>query len=206
MPRALINILIFEHCFPYRQTVICTELDSVQIRQAVPPNRAPIGLSSTGKLRGHEYPPLPPTSSWASLKEETGSRAQVMCWGEPDYISASDTSSGSFPAREVTFHVPLVSINRIARSPPLAAAKHTLYPIPTAPPEGGGPTGGWSMSFLQAASSWVPWAKAQSPVCLGDPIRGKHKSPKQHTPWDHWNTQTPPTQWAGNSTMGLSTI
>lgn len=64
----------------------------------------------------------------------------------------------------------------------MAAAKHTLHPIPTATSEGGGPTGGWSMSFLQAASSWVPWAKAQPPVCLGDSIRGQAQKPPNNTP------------------------
>lgn len=46
------------------------------------------------------------------------------------YLSTSRTTSGSVSTREVMFHVPVPTMH------------HTLYPTPTMPPVGGGPTGG----------------------------------------------------------------
>ncbi|KAK0154873.1 putative uncharacterized transposon-derived protein F52C9.6 [Merluccius polli] len=86
-------------------------------------------------------------------------------------FSTSRTSSGSFPTREVTFHVPRASFCSRG-SPPSAAAQLALHPTPLAPPAGGEPAGRGSHVILSGCAR-------PGPVGVGPATR---RSPPSPTP------------------------
>ncbi|XDV12288.1 hypothetical protein PO909_000994 [Leuciscus waleckii] len=106
-----------------------------------------------------------------SSLEECGSRAQAVRGGDPTisswYLSTSRTISGSFPASEVTFHVPRASF-RVqgsgCRGPRLQLPPDPLSTGPlrsllqVVSPREGGPT-----SLLWAEPGRTSWGEARPP-------------------------------------------